>query len=332
MPMSPNLDLLRAVAVLCVFFAHLYETIHGSHTNASHHLGQLGVIFFFVHTSLVLMQSLGRNTKAGVTSVADFYMHRFFRVYPLSITCVIIAYFVPGTNWTLGELFTNLSLTQNLVYGRSMVGGLWTLPLEVQMYLVLPLLFFVFRLRPIAALMLLWIACALIAQYISLLTGRLSVIEYAPCFLSGVIAWRLGDQKILPNWLWPVAIAGASIPWLFSPGNTMVFRWISCLLLGLGIPLFKEATLAGFNLVTKSLAKYSYGIYLTHVAALQIAFHTFARETAPVQAIIFISLAILFPLLAYHVVEGPMINFGRNILARRKPVRLGGGAEVAASN
>jgi peptidoglycan/LPS O-acetylase OafA/YrhL len=316
--MSANLDLLRAVAVLCVFFAHLYETLHQGHTSASMHFGQLGVIYFFVHTSTVLMQSLARSTQNGRALFTDFYVHRFFRLYPLSITCVAIAYMIPGAVWTMRDLLSNLALVQNLFYGPSMVGGLWTLPLEVQMYVVLPMLFVTFRTKSVRTLLLFWCLSIPIALLQPLISGRLGVVEYVPCFLAGVIAWRLGDRRSLAASTWPVAIVVSAVPWLLSSGNSMSFRWISCLLLGLAIPFFREIKHETFNTITQTIAKYSYGIYLSHVAALRIAFHTLGDQSFGVQITTFVTLAVLFPLAAYHLIEAPMINYGRNVLAWRK--------------
>jgi len=60
---SPNLDFLRASAVLLVYFFHLFIT---TSTRLPDYLGQFGVLLFFVHTSLVLMFSLERiETKGG---------------------------------------------------------------------------------------------------------------------------------------------------------------------------------------------------------------------------------------------------------------------------
>jgi peptidoglycan/LPS O-acetylase OafA/YrhL len=40
----------------------------------------------------------------------------------------------PERQWRWFEYLSNLCLTTNLTYTDNMVGGLWTLPLEVQMY------------------------------------------------------------------------------------------------------------------------------------------------------------------------------------------------------
>jgi peptidoglycan/LPS O-acetylase OafA/YrhL len=87
-----NLDVLRATAVLCVFLAHLTlflirldylpvanQEIWGVLLEI---LGHLGVLYFFVHTALVLMLSLDRTHPVGL--VLNFYIRRIFRIYSLT--------------------------------------------------------------------------------------------------------------------------------------------------------------------------------------------------------------------------------------------------------
>ncbi len=52
---SPNLDFLRAIAVLAVYYVHP-RIMLGAKPGM---MGLFGVLLFFVHTSLVLMMSLG---------------------------------------------------------------------------------------------------------------------------------------------------------------------------------------------------------------------------------------------------------------------------------
>lgn len=312
--MSANLDFLRAVAVLCVFFAHLYETLVERHTPTSHHFGQLGVIMFFVHTSLVLMMSLERSEFKGRALLREFFINRAFRLYPLSMVCVTIAFLVPGATWSIGDLITNLTLTQNLTYNESMVGGLWTLPLEVQMYFMLPFLFLWLRNKPESWVLALWLISIPIALVQPLVTGRLTILSYVPCFLGGVIAWRMKDRLALPGWLWPLGIIVAALPWMASEGNEYVPRWITCLLLGLAIPLFRELPSTWLTTASKTIAKYSYGIYLTHVAALTIAFKVMSPHPMTFKVTAFIVMALVLPLLAYHLIERPMIDFGKKLV------------------
>ena|SRR5579862_1827427 len=153
---SSNLDIIRAVAVLSVFCAHLHDVVAGNNQGVlAWHFAQMGVLIFFVHTSMVLMLSLERTQAGGRALFGPFYLRRLFRIYPLSIFCVTCAMIlnrspevsVSVRHWRWPEYFANLSLTTNLTYTDAMVGGLWTLPLEVQMYVTLPFLFLLGRSR-----------------------------------------------------------------------------------------------------------------------------------------------------------------------------------------
>jgi peptidoglycan/LPS O-acetylase OafA/YrhL len=145
---SANLDLLRAIAVLLVLLNHLTRHYHYDHFDG---VGIFGVLLFFVHTSLVLMYSMQRSHLTGLALVRDFYIRRFFRIYPLSILAVLTAVALhlhaDGRGLTTGqhpgpiELVSNLLLIQNLTNSNSIVGPLWSLPLEIQMYLFLPFIF-----------------------------------------------------------------------------------------------------------------------------------------------------------------------------------------------
>jgi peptidoglycan/LPS O-acetylase OafA/YrhL len=79
-----NLDVLRAMAVLSVLFAHSTEVMtFGSDAlrdTLDVRIGRFGVLLFFIHTALVLMMSLQRNS-----STSRFYIQRVFRIYPLSL-------------------------------------------------------------------------------------------------------------------------------------------------------------------------------------------------------------------------------------------------------
>src|SRR6266850_6458014 len=147
---STNLDFLRSMAVLMVLFDHICRHHHLDRLGrfAVADIGIFGVLLFFVHTSLVLMFSMQRSGQLGLALMKNFYMRRFFRIYPLSVLTVLAAVALHlhanGRGIDFGprpgslELISNLFLIQNLTYSPSIVGPLWTLPLEVQMYVFLP--------------------------------------------------------------------------------------------------------------------------------------------------------------------------------------------------
>src|ERR1700722_3087929 len=144
--MIPNLDFLRACAVLFVLVDHTLNSlgIHAIGGSDMNWLGRTGVLFFFVHTCCVLMMSLDRYQGDALFSA--FYVRRAFRIYPLSIVAVLAAMMPPHAlalrPW---EWLSNLALIQNLTFGRDAFGNIWSLPLEVQMYLFLPFIFLLVR-------------------------------------------------------------------------------------------------------------------------------------------------------------------------------------------
>jgi peptidoglycan/LPS O-acetylase OafA/YrhL len=266
---SVNLDFLRSVAVLLVFFSHYFELRGGSESHSVYfwRMGGVGVLFFFVHTCLVLMWSLERTNQTGAKIFAPFYMRRFFRIYPLSIVFVLFA-FIFDARWLHPNLWPSLTLTQYFFKSGPnippSVSPLWSLPLEVEMYVMLPALFLFFRNRSIKLLGIAWIICLALGCIQLQLGEQFLILRYMPCFLGGVITWRLmreRDLKRLPAWLWPLAIAAiAPISLLAETEYQPACIAILGLVLGLAIPFFHEIRSARVAAVSKIIARYSYGI------------------------------------------------------------------------
>lgn len=322
---SANLDFLRSVAVLCVFFSHLPNFLISKSTEFLWHLGILGVLMFFVHTSLVLMMSLERSQTEGVSLFKNFYIRRLFRIYPLSAACVLIV-FATHLNlhqstiyrlWTWKELVSNLLLVQNLFYVKDMIFVLWSLPIEVQMYFFLPFLFLLAGRCSIPTLYVIWFATVIVGIVQPHVSGRLNVLSYAPCFLPGVIAWRMIPRCAvkLPGSLWPLALAASTVVWWFSDRqHSMYFQWAFCVLLGATIPLFAEHSFQPLKAISKTVAKYSYGIYLSHLFSMTIAFMLIRNRFAQWSA--FCILSFVLPYVMYHLIENPGIRLGKTVASR----------------
>lgn len=198
-----NLDLLRSVAVGLVFIGHMTGMMR---IRGLGDIGHFGVLLFFVHTSLVLMLSMERLRLSGIRLYTTFMVRRIFRIYPLSVLTVllVVAFRVPSAPWMGGfvwpswpALVSNILLTQNITHSGSVDCVLWSLPFEVQMYAVLPVLYVLIRRFPSPwAVMLIWlagVAVAAVEQFIRSGTcdSEFLLFRYFPCFLAGVFAWQL---------------------------------------------------------------------------------------------------------------------------------------------
>ena len=195
---SPNLDLLRATAVLLVYFFHLFIT---TNIRLPDYLGQFGVLLFFVHTSLVLMFSLERIETKGGSFFLTFYLRRLFRIYPLSIVCVsvIILFQLPRAPWwpwsnpDLSTILANLFLYTEFMYKPVVTSVLWSLPYEVAMYMVLPFLYLAGKAYGVRGIFVLWCVAVVGAIAQPYVSSRLGVAQYAPCFIAGVAATSWGS-------------------------------------------------------------------------------------------------------------------------------------------
>ncbi len=306
----PNLDLLRASAVLYVLADHtlFHLGVRKIWMTDMEWLGALGVLFFFVHTCCVLMSSLERHKGDGL--VWRFFVRRAFRIYPLSIVAVFLAMIPPhAPALRPAQWLSNLALVQNLTLSPNAFGTLWSLPVEIQMYLFLPFIFLWMRnsrkLWPLLALFVISIPVAVWEPYH---VARAEVLAFVPAFLPGVIAYWLFRQRLqwFPGWSVPILIAGITAVYLVRPSWTFS-AWTACLALGVTIPLFRQITNLAVNSVTFQLAKYSYGIYLSH--SLLLTWMTPTWRTLPIYLLLVAAASIA----SYHVIEQPMIRLGQHL-------------------
>jgi peptidoglycan/LPS O-acetylase OafA/YrhL len=336
---SSNLDLLRSFAVTLVFFAHFVETLtRGASTPFAGYFGWFGVIAFFVHTALVLMRSLERLDSDSRGRIGlRFYIRRIFRIYPLSIVWVLLVTSLsipsmPGDFFvqpSRAVVIANLMLMQNVFQMADVLGPLWSLPFEVQMYLVLPACYFVLRRAKIWSLPLIWIAGILL-----LLTPVAAihyVVRWSPCFLAGVTvyAWQKKfTARFLPAWMFAAVLAVESViyasaqMWAQSIGHyalTVLFvnNWLAAVAVAWAILVSREISSKIVWNMAHKVAKYSYGIYLAHVPLLWLAFRAL-NPLFPfwIRITVFAITSMAVPVIAYHFFEAPLIDRGREVAAR----------------
>ena len=309
----PNLDLLRTIAVLLVLLNHLTRHYH---IDRFDNLGIFGVLLFFVHTSLVLTSSMQRSHLAAKELIKDFYIRRMFRIYPLSILAVLTAVALhlhaDGRGLSIGlrpgprELISNLLLVQNLTGNASVIGPLWSLPYEIQMYVFLPFLF-LWRRRTVASLLILWLIAGPLGHFPEAYPSLrwLSLLIYVPNFLPGVIAATLPNRKTIPSYFWPIFVLALVALFYWRPSRPM--GALLCLLLGAAIPRFKEMTFSPLNWVGHRVATYSYGIYLGHAFFVWFALGRYNSW------VLFCLMWVFIPALIYYAFEHPMVRLGRRI-------------------
>jgi peptidoglycan/LPS O-acetylase OafA/YrhL len=343
-----NLDFIRALAVMMVVGSHLSLFFGNLHVNFLQPalFGKLGVIIFFVHSGIVNLLSIERHVhKHGEHRLFQAFMtRRCFRIYPLSMFVISVIFFakLPVSHIdhfvttisqnARGELLPSLLLVQNFVRFDQILGPLWSLPYEVQIYCLFPMIYLVLRRFDSAKILV--FAWALLATVDHVIAphiakhgnlGRFVTIPdllfYFLLFLAGLYAYKemQTSPRVLRFWVLPTLLAFVSLVWLFSYSDTKCIFISLCL--GLSLPYIQACEIGAVNHVCKWVAKYSYGIYLLHDPAIWLGFVRFGHVPVVARVSIFLLATFGGSALVYHVLEHPMILVGNKaaaLISRKK--------------
>jgi peptidoglycan/LPS O-acetylase OafA/YrhL len=329
-----NLDILRCIAVLSVVADHLGIALAPPSLRYTvTTLGRFGVLLFFVHTSLVLMSSLERQGQA-TGWVGAFYIRRVLRIYPLAIATVCLALVVhipasipepgiyqPYADPSLTTIVTNLLLVQDLAGAHNIQAPFWSLPIEVQMYVFLPLCFLIAR-RSWKAMAILFAGFLAAYGAVSgaILPGlwRLDVFLFGPCFLAGITAYYLLRKKVsrpLPSQalFLLIGVSFSTLLIMHATDATPARNWIPCLLVGILLPTLRDANESRFTKIAKTICTYSFGIYLLHVPVMWLVFTQMPDLPLAIQLVLFTGILGLLCFGAYYVVEKPGTELGKRL-------------------
>jgi peptidoglycan/LPS O-acetylase OafA/YrhL len=299
----PQLDALRAFAVLSVLFVHFVA--RPPYWLAIVPWAACGVQLFFVLSGFLITGILldsRKQVEAGVSRfwmLRQFYTRRFLRIFPLYYAVVLIAWIIklPGFTDTLGW---NLSYLTNFYIVRTgrwieAASHLWTLSVEEQFYLVWP---WVVLFLPSRWLLRTFIAVAIFAVGYRVLASNwlgpwVGITPFASfdCFGAGALLAlaqrreKAGDPRLRRI----LSVIGLSlgIPFLISalvshfPPQSIAGRagLMNLAMPLLCMPLISRAAegftgIPGILLTQRPLlyiGKISYGIYIFHVPVVYLA-------------------------------------------------------------
>lgn len=337
----PGLDGIRAIAVLMVLLAHSDLT--------REYTGGTGVsIFFFLSGYLITTLLLREQAATGTISLRNFYIRRFFRIFPplyllIATGCLFSATAVTGGQLSIrgissAALFGGNYFMLNLHHSwPDGFGILWSLAVEEHFYLVFPILFIAIRnwprLRQIALLMGL---CGLVLtwRFVLLAHNQQSRLYLATdtrfdgilfgCILALFLDPSKQPSRPLPNRLHKFfAVAGAlgtllweHIPYIKGP---LAFTLTSLSIMPVFSYLLASPS-CRFVLWLESrflvrVGILSYSIYLFHVLCISI----FARHTnlvPPVRMLLALPLCYAIALFIERFVDRPSNRLRQRYLHR----------------
>jgi peptidoglycan/LPS O-acetylase OafA/YrhL len=179
----PELDALRFLAFVCVFCFHRMDYVP---TDAIHNpwlfnfstAGAFGVpVFFLLSAFLITALLLREYTASSRIHIKAFYVRRILRIWPLYFFAfyglVLLAHFLPDvgprtpSSWLAFSLFVGNWYILRHGWIAGPVDPLWSISVEEQFYIVIPL-FVAFggkRVLKITSVLLLAIAYVVILRY-----------------------------------------------------------------------------------------------------------------------------------------------------------------------
>jgi len=275
---SANLDLLRSVAVSYVLVAHVFQSMNQESLLVP--LGHIGVLLFFVHTTNVLLRSLGRLHADGTGRVWQrFFVLRIFRIYPLYLAGIIVGLSLrfpwtdwyglhPSAHWLGWKWFAaNLFLVQNLPTQDSISPPMWSLPYEMQMYLALPAIYLLTKKKnPMLRVFLVYFIAAATSRAIwhfHLSLGPPPIFYVLPSW-AGYLPMYFPEAAIREivkrrNVMRSLHGAFLVLLWAFSLSLCVIhypsFEWVACGLLGAAIPYVKELSNSAVRVCCHEVAK-----------------------------------------------------------------------------
>jgi len=256
----PELESLRGIAILMVFFHHIDAFVLPQFYGASIKVpfllwafvveGNSGVSLFFVLSAFLLSLPFLKQAAGGKRqSLVQFYKRRALRILPLYYAAVVF-----GSLFTTRQPPDLSNAIPYLVFLNSFVGYTvslapysdvwWSLAAEVQFYLLLPLLPLFLSSRPgrvlgVGALVVFvyyytaFVLQLLVGSFEEQLALAISVFGRAPAFLLGIVAasivLRSGDrirERLAAN-VW-VRNGGADVAFLATwTAMALLLRWVA---------------------------------------------------------------------------------------------------------
>ncbi|MFD2053035.1 acyltransferase family protein [Mesorhizobium calcicola] len=264
------LDGLRGIAALSVLLQH-FATDAPWHPLTFAWCGIIGVELFFVLSGFLMGRKYSTAPISG-SAVIDFWVKRAARVLPLFFICVTAAYawlLLTGRRLPFyGLQWDGWWLHYVFWAGQSVF---WTIPREIQFYLVFPLIWWICQRLGNGANFLLLAAVAIL-QGAAISTPVL--MQAAPLFLAGVVAGRVNLEPdksydvpfvallILYVLSWPGMIDVLGLPKSLF-GSTLYLVYLPSLV------LVSTASPVAQRLLGRGVLRWhgdmSYSVYLLHL-------------------------------------------------------------------
>ncbi len=330
-----NIQLLRGVSILLVIFTHLGIFIPNSATFkiiTSYFDTSIGVDLFFVISGYLMGETFIKKIKNKELTSADafnFYQRRIVRLY---IPCLFWSFFILSFSWVwlelkffkelkqiVGVFFGAITFTGNFFNAThpTVFGYFWSLGVEMQFYLFLPILVVFSKNRR-------WIPCLLLLLIFTAAYGNSNIwwMFRANALFVGLLLWfatqtpSFDTLKDSLNRLPPaivttiffLAITCAcflSYPYIVFGGIRYTITALILALVFYVVAFYEKPVLGFIHKPLSILGNISFSLYLCHLPIFLIVKYIFSKHisnphTLAMIGVVF-AIAMAFP--SYFILE-----------------------------
>ena len=349
----PEIDGIRFVAIMLVLLFHIHgyfaakagfpatDTAPGL-LNTLFINGDRGVELFFVLSGFILCVPFAHHyiNHGKTVSLKRYYLRRVTRLEPpyfLAMSAIFLLHIISHTTsfaTMLPHWLASLAYVHNIVYHRASIVTVvaWSLEIEIQFYLMAPLLFRILSLhRAVRRILLLAGIIAIILLQYTYTTPFLTIFNFGQYFLTGILLADLyvsNTAACFFNQKWVALLAGITlITILYLPIKNTGIPAPQLLAVHLVFPfligLFYYIVFK--NLIVKQIFSYKfipiiggmcYSIYLLHYTIISVLgrFTTSLRITDSylpnlfLQIILLMVPILLLSALFYFYIERPFMS------------------------
>ncbi|MFT7404836.1 acyltransferase family protein [Zhongshania sp.] len=204
-----ELDGLRAFAALGVAFFHLYiyaQSVPQGPPFVSEFLlwfGPKRVDIFFLISGYVITTLLIKEKSLGAVSVRGFYIRRFFRIVPalyMYLAAVLLLDYLKiidgGNVWAAAIFMTNILPHIIDIHNNFAVGHTWSISVEEQFYLLMPLVLLVLN-QSHKKVTFLAVSIVYMVSIISLAVASRAAEAAGPSWVASLILFICGNRFLL---------------------------------------------------------------------------------------------------------------------------------------
>jgi peptidoglycan/LPS O-acetylase OafA/YrhL len=310
------LDGLRGLAAIVVIVSHFTNGSGLFGGALGHGAGQVGVMLFFCLSGF-LMSHLYLDRPFDLDHVTEFARRRFARVVPLYILAVLVSYALAMPN--VFHVVNAANLWSHLLFLKG-ESYLWTVPVEIQFYVVFPLIWLGFR--KVGNSSIVWLAIVAAAIVWAGSPKAVPMLPYFAFFATGVAIGRVKlSQNLDLAFCVAIALFVVSLPKLrlmlglppISEGWTSPLYLLTVGALVLTSAHSRIAELVLGSSVGSYLGAISYSMYLGHVPILYLSM--ILPAPTPVKLLVFLCGTLALATFTYYTIERP----ARRWIAMREP-------------